>query len=65
MIITNKGSEITIIGLIHNVLKTNISNSYNGVLWFLQSLLGIYLLYPILNYIYVNKYELYLNIYLL
>ena len=50
---------ITIEGLIHSILKTNISNPYNGVLWFLQSLLGIYFLYPILNYLYINKYELF------
>ena len=59
MLITKNIQNFRFNELVHNILTTNISSNYNGVLWFLQSLLGLYFIYPVLNYIYVNKYDLF------
>lgn len=35
--------------IISNVLLTDISNKYSGILWFLQNLICLYLIYPVLT----------------
>lgn len=48
------------IGLVwKNVLTTDINNKYTGILWFLQNLIMLYLIYPILKYLYDNNKKLY------
>lgn len=41
------------------VLNIQVGANYTGVLWFLQNLLGVYLVFPILWYVYTNNYKLY------
>lgn len=41
--------NLTIKGVLENVLTTGINNPYTGILWFLQSLITLYLIYPILK----------------
>lgn len=45
--------------IIKNVLITNINNKYTGILWFLQNLIALYLIYPILK----NTHDTNKNIY--
>ena len=56
--IVNK-NEIVLKGIIDNTLTFNISNKYNGPLWFLQNLLMLYFLYPIINITYHNNKKIY------
>ena len=37
--------------LFNNLLEIKVGNDYNGILWFLLSLLNVYLLYPVLLFI--------------
>ena len=57
------GRPISLDWIMKNLITTSISNRYTGVLWFLQSLLALYFVYPFLKYIYdndKNKYFEYL-----
>lgn len=54
------GEPLTIRAFAECILTTSISNRYTGVLWFLQGLIAVYLIYPVLKYLYENNYRLYL-----
>lgn len=54
-----EGNAITFYGVISSVLNTNINNPHTGVLWFLQKLVVVYLVFPILKHLYDTKYELF------
>ena len=41
------------------VLNIQVGAQYTGVLWFLQNLLAIYLVYPLLWYLFNEKYDFY------
>lgn len=41
------------------VLQTQIGHKYTGVLWFLENLLGVYLIFPMLWKVYVSDFQLF------
>ena len=43
------GEHLTLSIILKNVLTTNISNKYTGVLWFLQSLISLYVVLPLIK----------------
>lgn len=45
---------LKIIGIIKNIFITDINNKYTGVLWFLQNLIALYLIYPVLKIVHDN-----------
>lgn len=51
--------QLSIGGVWKNVLTTDINSKYTGILWFLQNLIMLYLIYPILKYLYDNNKQLY------
>lgn len=55
-VIQSIGNEPLSLGLIAEcVLNTWVGSKYTGVLWFLQGLLAVYFLYPVLKYVYDNN----------
>lgn len=48
-----------IMPVIKNVFTTEINNKYTGVLWFLQNLIALYLIYPVLKIIYDKDKRIY------
>ena len=52
-------NSMSLKGMIDNTLTLNISNKYNGPLWFLQNLLMLYFVYPIISYTYRNNKNYY------
>ncbi len=54
-----EGSPLTFKGVMGSVLNTNIANAHTGVLWFLQKLIVVYILFPILKYIYDSETKLF------
>ena len=58
IIIFSKGN-ISAKEIIHNILTVDINNEYSGILWFLQNLITLYLLYPILNIVHDNNKKVY------
>ncbi len=53
------GQSLNLRNSILDFLRLNSSNSQAGFLWYLQSLIGVYLLLPIISYIYRNNQKLY------
>lgn len=51
--------NISIKEIIHNILTVNITNQYAGILWFLQNLIMLYLIYPILKITHDNNKQVY------
>lgn len=45
--------------IIYSILTTNINDPYTGILWFLQNLLVLYLIYPILKNIHDTNKKIY------
>lgn len=45
--------------LVNSLLLTDTGNSYTGILWFIRYLILIYLIFPIIKYIYDNNYKLF------
>lgn len=56
--ILQKG-QLSVELIFKNVLTTSINNKYTGILWFLQNLIMLYLIYPILKYLYDTNKQLY------
>ena len=50
---------LKIIGIIKNIFITDINNKYTGVLWFLQNLIALYLIYPVLKIVHDNNKKVY------
>ena len=50
---------LKIIGIIKNIFITDINNKYTGVLWFLQNLIALYLIYPVLKIVHDNDKKVY------
>ncbi len=46
-------------------MYTNVGSQYTGVLWFLQNLLGVYLLFPIIHRVYYNDFKLFSYLFLI
>lgn len=51
--------NVTILDIIKNIFTTDINNSYTGVLWFLQSLIALYLIYPVLKNLHDTNKKVY------
>lgn len=51
--------ELSVYNLIIVVLKTQVGSDYTGVLWFLQYLIAVYLIYPVIWYMFQNNYHLF------
>ena len=52
-------NHITFSNIINNTLLLNIRNPYNGPLWFLQNLLMLYFIYPVINHLFQNNKKIY------
>ena len=50
---------VTLYNLVHFTLQTQIGSKYTGVLWFLQGLLAVYLMFPVLKAAYDSKGKLF------
>ena len=48
-----------ILDIIKNVFITDINNKYTGILWFLQNLITLYLIYPILKVVHDHNKKVY------
>lgn len=44
-----QNQKISIIDIIKNIFTTDIYNEYTGILWFLQNLIALYLIYPMIK----------------
>ena len=53
------GSPLTFTSVLTNVLETNINQKNTGVLWFLQKLFVLYLLFPVLKHLYDTHEKLF------
>ena len=51
--------KLTLSSVVNYVLATNVGSKYTGVLWFLQNLLGVYLIFPILFKAYSEDFKLF------
>lgn len=51
--------------IVQNVLATKIGNKYTGVLWFLQKLIIIYLIFPVIKSLYDKNYDIYKYLFIL
>ena len=56
--------SINIAGLYNNIISVSVNTQYTGHLWFLQFLISLYLIYPLINNIYINDEKSY-NVFLL
>ncbi|MBQ8683091.1 MAG: acyltransferase [Clostridia bacterium] len=54
-----KGEPLTLRSVVDSVLHTDINNSHTGVLWFLQKLVVVYLVFPVLKHLYDTKQKLF------
>ena len=48
------GEKITANGVFQYIILTVVGSKYTGVLWLLQNLLGVYLIFPLLWYTYTE-----------
>ena len=51
--------KLTFVSFFRYILQTTVGSRYTGVLWFLQNLIGVYLLFPIIHRVYYNDFKLY------
>lgn len=51
--------KIIVKDVILNIFNTNINNTYTGILWFLQSLIVLYIFYPILKVLHDKDKKVY------
>lgn len=51
--------QLKISEIIKNIFITDINNKYTGILWFLQNLIMLYLIYPILKIVHDNDKKVY------
>lgn len=54
-----EGKPLSIRSVARTVLNTSISDSHTGVLWFLQKLVVIYLVFPVLKHLYDTRFSLF------
>lgn len=59
------GQGITISDTIKTIFTTDINNKYTGVLWFLQSLIALYLIFPILKNLHDTNKKVYNYLFIL
>lgn len=52
--------KLTILLVLNYILTTSVGSKYTGVLWFLENLLAIYFIFPILKFVFDNQYKLFL-----
>ena len=55
---------INIMQVIKNIFTTDINNKYTGILWFLQNLIALYLIYPVLKTIYDKDKKVYMYMFI-
>lgn len=53
------GESIQIKEIVKNIFLTDINNQYTGPLWFLQSLITLYIMFPILKVLHDNNKKVY------
>ncbi len=51
--------QLKISEIIKNIFITDINNKYTGVLWFLQNLISLYLIYPIIKIVHDKEQKVY------
>ena len=54
-----RNENINIKNIIENVMLTDISNTYTGTLWFLQNLIMLYLVFPVLKVLHDENKKIY------
>ena len=59
MHLDNNVDTFTLKDVLRAVLNIQVGAQYTGVLWFLQNLLAVYLVYPLLWYLFNEKYGFY------
>lgn len=52
-------NSIDIKNILKEVITTNISSKYTGILWFLQSLIALYLLFPVIKVLHDSNKKIY------
>ena len=57
------GEELTIESFWNYYFATAIGSNYTGVLWFLENLIAVYLIFPVLKYIYDHNTKLFLYLF--
>ena len=58
-IIHHKTEELNLNFFLHNIFDIQVGAQVTGVLWFLQNLLGLYLVFPIIHKIYREDFRLF------
>ena len=56
---------LTISSLLRYILNTAVGSKYTGVLWFLQGLVAVYLIFPVLWHIYHEHYKVFAYIFVI
>lgn len=54
-----RNEPLSVLGILTSVLETNISNTHTGILWFLQKLVVVYIVFPVLKYLYDTQPKLF------
>lgn len=57
--------NISFSNILNNTLLLNINNPFNGPLWFLQNLLMLYFIYPVINYVYQNNKKIFYYLFII
>ena len=57
--LTGSINDITLVYLLHNIFDIRVGAPLTGVLWFLQNLLGVYLVFPVLWKVYKDDFKLF------
>ena len=58
-LISAEGEKVSFETIYFYLVNTEVGSKYTGVLWFLQNLLAVYMIYPLLWYCYKNYFDLF------
>jgi surface polysaccharide O-acyltransferase-like enzyme len=59
------GDKINISYIVNNILLTTSGYRYTGILWFLQYLLSLYLIFPLIKYVYDKNKNLFIYLFII
>lgn len=59
LLMVPQGNVWNINNILSGVLQTQVGSEYTGVLWFMQYLIAVYLIYPIIWYVFQKNYRLF------
>ena len=62
ILIVNAEEKMTVNAFMAELLSISSGKPYTGSLWFIQSLIAIYLIFPPLHYLYKNNYPVFLSL---